>query len=404
MSKKNETSHQRHFKVINSEKCNLYWGDIHGHSSISPDVFFISPECYYIHARDHARLDFSAMTDHDDPRGVSNIRKWQKVQDLNRKFHDPHKFVTFIGYEWTASNDYYDFFSYFAKGPTRKKILKRFSKILIRCKPFGHKSVYFSTEKVPERIYSHQDPDSNTPEKLWNKLKPWKAITIPHHTLGGPTQVSYWKFRNDEMEPFVEIYSYHGNSESMDAPLRIWYPYGEKNSVRTALNLGYRLGFSAGTDGHSGKGGDIRGLKGGANFIKILAKSPKNPGGGLTAVFAEELTRKSIWDAFINRRMYGTTGARIVVDFRTFDHFMGEEFSTNEVPSFRFEVDSLTRIKFVDIIKNGIITFRLKCKEKKCNGEFMDKKIEPGINYYYLRVIRMDEEMAWASPIWIKYS
>ncbi|MHA1383201.1 MAG: DUF3604 domain-containing protein [Candidatus Helarchaeota archaeon] len=203
------------------------------------------------------------------------------------------------------------------------------------------------------------------------------------------------------MEPFVEIYSVHGSSESINAPLHIYRPYGEENSVRHALNKGYKLGFSCGTDGHSGKGGDIRGLQRGWSILRMFLKSPRNPGGGLTAVFAEELTRESIWEAFLSRRMYGTTGARIILDFNTGEHFMGEEYSTNEIPQFNFKVISQTPLKYIDIIKNGNIIYRKKCKDKKSKGVYIDKKIELGQNYYYMRVIRQDNEMAWASPIWI---
>jgi len=160
--KEKKTSNIDIFKDFKSKRYNIYWGDIHEHSSLSPKVFFYSPEFYYIYARDNTHLDFSAMADHDDLGGVSNIKKWRKLQDLAHKFYEPHKFVTFIGYEWTSSNDFYDFFDFFAKGSIRKKILNTFSKALIRCKAYGHRGVFFPSERVPERNFPHLDPDSNT--------------------------------------------------------------------------------------------------------------------------------------------------------------------------------------------------------------------------------------------------
>src|SRR3989339_2261472 len=41
----------------------IYWGDVHGHSSLSDGKG--SPDDYFTHARDVARLDFAILTDHD---------------------------------------------------------------------------------------------------------------------------------------------------------------------------------------------------------------------------------------------------------------------------------------------------------------------------------------------------
>jgi hypothetical protein len=35
--------------------------------------------------------------------------------------------------------------------------------------------------------------------------------------------------------------------------------------------------------------------------------------------------------------------------------------------------------------------------------DYTDAAPRPGENYYYVRVIQMDRNMAWSSPIWVKY-
>ncbi len=35
-------------------------------------------------------------------------------------------------------------------------------------------------------------------------------------------------------------------------------------------------------------------------------------------------------------------------------------------------------------------------------GQFTDAKPQAGTHYYYLRVMQTDDELAWASPIWVK--
>ncbi|MEJ2177273.1 MAG: DUF3604 domain-containing protein, partial [Gammaproteobacteria bacterium] len=49
---------------------------------------------------------------------------------------------------------------------------------------------------------------------------------------------------------------------------------------------------------------------------------------GYTAVWAEENTRESIWDAMVRREVYSTTGPRMMVRF-----FGGWEFSANDLKS-----------------------------------------------------------------------
>jgi hypothetical protein len=35
------------------------------------------------------------------------------------------------------------------------------------------------------------------------------------------------------------------------------------------------------------------------------------------------------------------------------------------------------------------------------NFTFVDNQAAPGESYYYVRVIQVDDQMAWSSPIWI---
>src|SRR5207247_269967 len=49
--------------------------------------------------------------------------------------------------------------------------------------------------------------------------------------------------------------------------------------------------------------------------------------GGLTAVWAPELTREALFEALHARRTYATTTARILVDFRVNDAPMGSEIA-----------------------------------------------------------------------------
>lgn len=384
-----------HFSIdINSEKYSLFWGDIHGHSSLSPDVFFGNPEEYYEYAKDVMKLDFCALTDHDSPNGLyaHNGKRWRKVQELAKKYYKPGKFVTFIGYEQTSGKGLKTFL-YRIFNIREKELGKRV---------YGHRSVYFPNDDVPEYVFSHKNKESNTPKKLWKFLKPYNAITIPHHPLGGPCEPNKWNFRNDEVEPFVEIYSNHGNSESDDANYLIYNPYkGEGCSVIDALNKGYRLGFVAGTDTHSSKGGNIRGIEFLLELLRKFYGGKKNLGGGLMAVYAQRLNRESLWESFLKRRVYGTTGARIIVDFRIGEHFMGEEFTAKNPQKIKINVIGTSKLNKIEIIKNGKDIYTLRCCKKEQSFDFIDSNIKKGLSYYYIRITQNDGEMAWSSPVWV---
>ena len=62
---------------------NIYWGELHGHSNLSDGTIDI--DSYFQIARDNAKLDFCALTDHDHG-GVGRPQlwvagKWELIQD-----------------------------------------------------------------------------------------------------------------------------------------------------------------------------------------------------------------------------------------------------------------------------------------------------------------------------------
>src|SRR4051812_17789511 len=79
-----------------------------------------------------------------------------------------------------------------------------------------------------------------------------------------------------------------------------------------AFDMGYIVGVMCNSDGHKGRPG----AEGpGAGQFGIA--------NGLTCVLAEELTRASIFEALKSRRCYGTTGARMILDFEIDGNVMG---------------------------------------------------------------------------------
>ncbi|MHC4873501.1 MAG: CehA/McbA family metallohydrolase [Planctomycetota bacterium] len=315
---------------------NIYFGDIHYHN-FNCDGFGSIDEGY-LYALEREHLDFAALTNHVEGAKRYEVKDfWDLNKKAAEKFYAPGEFVTFLGYEWGGWSGY------------------------------GDKCVYFSG--IDEDFYAANSPESDTPEKLWNKLRDRSAITIPHHPkYGGWTD---WDFHDNDLQPLVEIYSNWGFSET-----------GGSRSVQGALQKGHKLGFIAGSDGHA-----------------------SNPGcKGLTAVLAPELTRESLFDAMKKRRTYATTGARIIVDFQVNQNLMGNILNSSDLGNkinTQWQVVGTSTIEKVEIIKNNEVLYCEATGSTESKADYCD---EAGIEkecYYYLRVTQENGEMAWSSPVWI---
>lgn len=335
----------------------LYWGDIHGHSGVCDGTG--SLDNYYQYARDVAGLDISALTSHDAHGFIpldEDEETWNLIRKKTDSYYRPGEFVTFLGYEWTNWT-------------------------------YGHQHVLFLNSEEGE-VFSFRDPKSATPNKLWESLKGKEAITIPHHVGGGPIPCD-WNFYNSDFQPLTEICSTHGNCEFFGCPKGIYSPK-KGHFVRYALAKGYRLGIIASGDSHNGHPGrrDVGALT-----------------AGLMGVYAEALDRESIWKALKNRRVYATSGARIILDFRINGHPMGEIAyynNENKVRDISGEVIGTDVIQEIVIIKNGVNLHTIQGKGVKNTIHYLDKTVLKEGDYYYLRVIQEDGEMAWSSPIWFE--
>ena len=194
----------------------------------------------------------------------------------------------------------------------------------------------------------------------------------------------------------MEIYSHWGayeNRES-DRPFAFGkYPRG--SLVSEALAAGLHLGFVGDSDDHTGQPGN--------DFFWRLGGYP----GGLTAVWAAELTPTAVWQALYNRSCYATTRARILVKFFVNGSMMGSELrlsSPDEKCHLQAEVYGTAKIEELTIIRNGqvLISNRPDCCDAQLS--FVDSESLPEKNngyYYYLRVKQQDGEMAWTSPVWV---
>ena len=107
------------------------------------------------------------------------------------------------------------------------------------------------------------------------------------------------------------------------------------------MNKGYRLGFVAGSDTHAGNPGYAH---------WVFSEHVNSYRGGLTCAITDELSLPSIFSALQKRKVYATTGERIILDFTLNNAQMGEEIPYKENKRRTLELKSMVQIKLTGLI------------------------------------------------------
>jgi hypothetical protein len=354
--------------VVRAGGPRLLWGDLHGHTNWSDGTGL--PEDYFAYARDAAALDVIALTDHDHwgmPFLDRSPERWEAIRRDTERFHEPGRFVTVLGYEWTNWIH-------------------------------GHRHVLYFDGRGD--VLSSIDPLYDTPGKLWQALRGRDALTFAHHSAGGPVATD-WSFAPDaQLEPVTEVVSVHGSSEAPDSPIPIHAPVAG-NWVRDVLDRGYRLGLIGSGDSHDGHPG--------------LAHLASSSGGGLAGIWCEELTREGVLAALRARRVYATNGPRIWLQVSLGEHHMGETISLAHLaagagagappgethPELAVRVAATAPVERVDVIHAGaVVASEPGAGRRELALRWVAPELRAG-EYLYVRVVQEDRGAAWSSPFFL---
>jgi hypothetical protein len=353
-----------------SGQYHTYWGDVHGHSALSDGVG--TPDDYFTHARDVAKLDFVILTDHDFGNGRPGWRmpkeSWALIQEKADQYNADGRFVAIGGYEWTSQAKYW---AGFTNGPSERLFPGP-------PKHYNHKNVYLTNRM--DYLFSAKDPAYNNPDTLAEAVRKHGGLIHNNHpfSFGGNETRHQWDYAahhssvivNTEMG--LDASRYKGKT----------YRLNWEQCLREFLNGGGKTGFVSGTDTHDG--------------------TPA----ARTAVLATELTRAAVFDALRHRRNYAINHARIGLDFRINGHFMGEEIDVAGSPHIVVEVRGTAPIEEVVIVRNGEVIHTLRPQTENVSFAYVDESFV-GPSYYYMRVIQADTDPhgnhshAWSSPIWV---
>ena len=339
----------------------LLWGDLHGHTLQSDGRGTVDE--YYDFAREVAALDFCAVSDHAFE---MTEEMWAHSKAVTNRFNRPGRFVTFNAYEWSGTANV-----------------------------GGDHNVYWLDEDPPiyrsKTAYNELNPQlyhgpypkvghiEDVFANLQNRLRDKNVFCIPHRggRAGNP------KWHNPKVQRLIEIYSEHFRSEPWAAEF---------------LKKGHRVGIMASSDNHYGNPG-YGYLKRGGNTGSTF--EPEEVGMGLIAVYAERLTRKSIFTALYDRHCYATSGDRIILEFKANGRIMGSEIKSVESPVFAVSAVGTADISRVEINKNGEIVFTAEPNKRHFELSWRDKDFDKSqTSFYYVRIFQSSNEEAISSPIW----
>ncbi len=252
---------ESHPMMIREGQFSGYWGDLHGQSGESIGIG--TSRSYFDFARNKAFLD---VTSHQANDFQVNNAFWQFLNELTAHHHEPGRFVTFPGYEWSGNT---------AVGGDRNVYFREEGRQI-------HRS---SHALLPER--HDLDTDAPNANLLFEALKDEDCLIYAH--VGG--RYADIKYAHDsKLETAMEIHSAWGTFE--------WL-------LTDGFPLGHRSGVVCNSDGHKGRPG--------ASYPGV---SMFGAYGGLTCFYADELTRDGIFDCLRKRHHYGTTGTRLHLDVK----------------------------------------------------------------------------------------
>ena len=337
----------------------IYRGDTHRHSEFSMDGNNDgSLHQTYRYAIDAAELDWLAQTDHNGEGGPDIPYIAWLLQQASDLFSLPTRFTPIYAYERSVSY------------------------------PNGHRNILFATRgnptlPIPEAEQSGQEGA----QALYAYLRKYNGIAISH--TSATTMGTDWRDNDPALEPLVEIYQgdrvsaeYEGAPKAANGAYPASAPGGFKPAgyIWNAWAKGYKLGIQAASDHLS-------------THISFAC------------AIATDSTREGLLDSMRKRHSYGATD-NIILDYRM--QTGGKEYLQGDIVDaqgdFKLTVKVIGTmpIRQIDIVKNNKFVHNTQPMEKEVSFTYVDNQPAPGESYYYVRVIQVDDQMAWSSPIWVK--
>ena len=374
LSNTHKTCSRVHYTTIkNKQKLSLFFGDIHMHSELSGCSRFKDGNIRekFDFCQKYDGLDFAALTDHSKE---FNSNDWESLQEEIKFYELGGDFKIFPAYEFVENTDELSF----------------------------HRQIIYKDFGLPFLFRDHEKGIAKNSD-IWKRIGDMPILTVLHQPADDGMKAVYSE-HDPKYQPVVEIFQLRGSYEKWEGKRWVfenrWQFYknaadtseSDKNKkpedwlqkdlfIQEALAKGLIFGFSG--------GGEHEGV-------------------AVTAVYSEDLSRESIFNAILQRRCYATSGAKIVLDVKVNENPMGSIIDKTENIKVDINVIGTALISKITIVKNNMDIFTYN-PNNQSHADFLwcddSDKINPNWNAphdaYYIRVEQVDKHMAWSSPVYV---
>lgn len=339
-------------KTEEGEAYSNFFGNVHGHTIFSDGMG--TPQQAYEKAREDG-LDFFATSEH----AVQlSLLPWGNTWWLSRVitdlYNDPGNFVTLYVYEWSSVI-------------------------------YGHINV-IGTEDLSTSFAS----DTYTPEKLYAWLQDREEAVgrFNHPARTSPFTFEHFEFdRPNGKRNMVGIEVFNKDKNIQNHLHHTGFDSDpESNHFEEALNLGWDLGIAGGQDDHQAQWGALK--------------------HAVTGIWATELTRAGIYDAYRNRRTYATEDRNLSLSFKVDGNEMGSRLPVPTSGSAQavirvIDPDGLSRK--IELYRNGVKIQEAPPPTVDPNDATVTWTLNPNAgDYYYVVTVDSVPEYAVSSPIWFQ--
>ena len=338
----------------------IYRGDMHRHTEFSNSDGNNdgSLQQAYRYALDAAGLDYLAVTDHGGNSGPDLPYINWLLQQTADVFHVPGAFTPLFAYERGVAY------------------------------PNGHRNVILPRRGIPTLPVGEDERQAKVGSAgLYQYLRRFGGISMPH--TSAMNQGTDWRDNDPAVEPLVEIYQGDRNSSEYEGapkaahrgdPASAAGGFNPAGYVWNAWAKGYKLGVQASSDHMS------------AHI-------------SYACTIAENSTRAGLLDAMRKRHCYGATD-NIILDYRmsagASEYLQGDIAEIRGPFTISVNVAGTAAIRQIDIIRSKEFVYTVAPLNQAVHLQFQDNQPLPGESYYYVRVIQVNDQMAWSSPIWVK--
>ena len=350
---KNKSEYEWYF-TVGTPIYNHYRGLIHSHTQAS-DGHGTYNDAYYL-ARDKAKLDFFAITEHSNLldnhlqcniNDASRSSKWNDLINTKDLFNDKNKFVALNGFEMTY--------------PFKVK------------NPIGHINIYnsngFISSELPNMTLE------NFYKFIYDQDDLIGQFNHPCEKFGSFNNFKYSSY-GDYVISLIEVGN--GYNKDMNKNIR------SHDMYQLALDNGWHLAPTCNQDNHRVDFGI-------ANEFR-------------TVVLATDLNKDALYDALRNMRVYATEDKNIKIEYTVNNLPMGSTIKNISKLNFNIsaidsdEKDEITEIQVIS--NNGEI---IKSKSFNSNMAKLEFSLKSTKNkFYYIKIIQNNDKVSVTAPIWIE--